>query len=208
MIVCCGEALVDFLPDKTAAGAPAFVAKPGGAPLNVAVAIAPLGVSAGVFCRISSDRLRTPLHRKLNRRGVDVRIERLVEMSDIVRLSRADLASLAPGEAFAAVAARWLERGAKLIVLTKGADGAEGRSRSASVEVSPPSITPVDTIGAGDAFSGALLAHLEGRGALSKARLAELDGREIRDALAFAANAAAVSVSRAGADPPWLRELV
>jgi fructokinase len=307
MIVCCGEALVDFLPAKTETGANAYVAKPGGAPFNVAVALARLGASAGFFGALSTDAFGAMLLATLAANGVDVefaarvarpstlafvsfadgearyaffdegsagrmltendlpafptsvtalhfgsfslaeepcgsafealmqreqrdrvitldpnvrpemirnrdgyaaRIDRLVEMSDIVRLSRADLAYLAPGEAFAAVAARWLERGAKLVVLTKGAEGAEARSRATSAEVTAPTITPIDTVGAGDAFTGALLAHLEGRRALSKAGLADLGGHEIRDALMFAANAAAVSVSRAGADPPWLRELV
>ena len=67
-----------------------------------------------------------------------------------------------------------------------------------------PQVEVVDTIGAGDAFMGAFLARWRGRG-LGRADLARLD--EVEQAAAFACRVAAITCSRAGADPPRLAEL-
>ena len=131
----------------------------------------------------------------------------MIAMSDLLRLSLADLAYIAPDETFAAAAERWLSHGAKLIVLTKGSEGAEARTPSASAGITAPAASLIDAVGAGDAFLGALFAHLVGKKRLTKDALGSLDQTELRDALAFAAKAAAISLSRAGADPPWLREI-
>ncbi len=68
-------------------------------------------------------------------------------------------------------------------------------------------VTVADTVGAGDTFTGALLAHLHERGRLTKSAIAQLDADELRAALDFAVSAAAITVSRPGCDPPWRREL-
>ena len=65
----------------------------------------------------------------------------------------------------------------------------------------------VDTIGAGDTFDAGVLASLKRDGLLTKAGVAALDERAVRNALSFAARIAAVTVSRAGANPPWAREV-
>ena len=66
----------------------------------------------------------------------------------------------------------------------------------------------VQFVGAGDAFMGALLAHHHRGGRLTKETVASLAAAEWEEALGFAAKAAAISVSRAGADPAWLHELI
>jgi fructokinase len=142
-----------------------------------------------------------------NRDGYVARIERMVAMSDIVRVSDADLDYLAPDGSFDAVAGRWLAAGVKLVVLSKGAAGAEARGLSAGARVAARPVTVVDDVGAGDAFTAALLVHLSQGGHLDKRALARLDAAGLRNALEFASAAAALSVSRAGADPPWRREL-
>jgi fructokinase len=68
-------------------------------------------------------------------------------------------------------------------------------------------VTVVDTIGAGDTFMAGLLVALDRAGLLAKDAVARLSDAELREMLQFAARAAAVTVSRAGADPPWAREL-
>jgi fructokinase len=68
-------------------------------------------------------------------------------------------------------------------------------------------IAVADTVGAGDTFSAALLAWLDEAGQLSKDRIAALTKDELVAALDFASRAAAIAVSRPGADPPWRREL-
>ncbi len=142
-----------------------------------------------------------------NRAGYIDRIGRTVAMSDVVRLSRVDLAYLDPASGFDPIADAWLRRGAKIVILTDGANPVRARSAAASVEVPVPRADIVDAIGAGDAFMGALLAHWHACGELTKDGIAGLGGGRIEDALAFAVKAAAISVSRAGADPPWLHEV-
>ena len=149
--------------------------------------------------------VRPPLIR--NRDGYVARIERMAAMSDIVKLSDDDLAWLAPGVAFETVARRWFAHATRLAVLTKGAAGATALARNASVEVPGVAIETVDTVGAGDTLTAALLARLAQRQRLGKAALADLTADELTDALGFAVKAAAITASRAGADPPWLSEL-
>lgn len=142
-----------------------------------------------------------------NREGYLARLDRLVEMSDIVKVSEDDLAWLAPGDRFDDIAAAWLKRGAKIVILTRGADGARALTRTEQVDVPGVRVTVADTIGAGDTFSAGVLARLDALGLLTKPAVAGLARDHIADILAFATRAAAVTVSRPGADPPWLREL-
>ena len=68
-------------------------------------------------------------------------------------------------------------------------------------------MTVVDTVGAGDTFNAGVLASLHENGVLTKAAIADLGKDAIRDALRLGVRAAAVTVSRAGANPPWRDEL-
>ena len=142
-----------------------------------------------------------------NRDGYLARIDRLVAMSDVVKLSTEDLAWLAPGESFEAIARRWVAAGARLVVLTLGADGALAVSARESAEAPAVKVTVADTVGAGDTFTAASVVRLAQRELLTKSAVASLSHNQIADMLAFAAKAAAITVSRPGADPPWLREL-
>jgi fructokinase len=64
-----------------------------------------------------------------------------------------------------------------------------------------------DTVGAGDTFNAGVLAALWRAGRLSKEALSTLDDATIRDALTLGVRAAAITVSRPGANPPWAHEL-
>ena len=142
-----------------------------------------------------------------NRAGYLARIDRLIAMADIVKLSAEDLEWLSPGAAFGDTARNWLGKGAKLVVLTRGAAGAEAVTASASVAVPAALVSVADTVGAGDTFMAAILAHLDSAGLLDKRALRRLTKSRVTDLLTFAANAAAITVSRPGADPPWRHEL-
>jgi len=142
-----------------------------------------------------------------NRDAHIARLERLVGHTDIVKLSDDDLAWRAPGANFDAFADGWLARGARLVVMTRGATGASARTRRVSVSVPAVAVTVVDTIGAGDTFSAGLMARLDDKGLLTKSDVTGLSEAQVGDLLAFAAKAAAITCSRPGADPPWRREL-
>jgi fructokinase len=72
MIVCCGEALIDFLPRKTEGGADSYQPFVGGSVLNVAVAIGRLGVPAGFFCGLSEDFFGAMIRDALKASNVDI----------------------------------------------------------------------------------------------------------------------------------------
>ena len=135
------------------------------------------------------------------------RMNRMVAMADIVKLSDEDLKWFGETGGIDEIAASWLERGPKLIVVTRGSQGATGYTRSHHVTVKPQPVTVIDTVGAGDTFNAGILASLHDQGVLSKPALAELSEASIRSALTLGAAAAAVTVSRAGANPPWRHEL-
>ena len=142
-----------------------------------------------------------------NRDGYLARIDRLVAMADIVRLSNEDLAWLAPDRRFEDLATDWLGRGARLAILTRGAEGATAVTASAALSVPGVKVKVVDTVGAGDTFTAAMLSRLEKTGLLAKRGIAGLMRNDLADVLEFATKAAAITVSRAGADPPWASEL-
>ena len=65
----------------------------------------------------------------------------------------------------------------------------------------------VDTVGAGDTFNAGVLAKMSELGQLHKSALANLSPEVLAEALAYGARVAAVTVSRAGANPPWVEEI-
>jgi fructokinase len=131
------------------------------------------------------------------------RLGRLLARADLLKLSEDDLAWLAPGVA-PDEAVRSLLGGARAGVLTRGGDGALAVTPAGTFAVAAPEVDVVDTIGAGDAFGGGLLAwwrmHDLGRDALG-------DPDAVRDATRFACRVAALTCARAGASPPTLAEV-
>ena len=137
------------------------------------------------------------------------RIRRMVAVADIVKVSDDDLNWLVPGPDDLASKADTLRReGASVVIVTRGGDGATAYfGNGESVTVAAETVTVVDTVGAGDTFNAGVMASLERNGLLSKNAIANLSTEALHDALAFGAKVAAVTVSRAGANPPWAHEL-
>lgn len=135
------------------------------------------------------------------------RILRLVGHAAIVKLSGDDLSWLWPGLAPAEVAADILRRGPALVLITEGRAVAAAFAASGSVAVPALPVTVADSIGAGDSFNAGVLAALHRAGALSHEGLAQADAATLHAALVQGVGAAAITVSRPGADPPWAREL-
>ncbi|MCF3133479.1 carbohydrate kinase family protein [Streptomyces olivochromogenes] len=102
----------------------------------------------------------------------------------------------------------WLAAGPSAVVITRGGDGLTVFTRD-GVEHSVPGekVEVVDTIGAGDTVNAALLHGLSAQDALSPEALAGLGADGWTRLLRFAARAAAITCSRAGAEPPFAAEL-
>ncbi|WP_417250016.1 carbohydrate kinase family protein [Celeribacter sp.] len=136
------------------------------------------------------------------------RIDRMLAHADIVKISDEDLDWIARGTGtLDDQIADLLARGVKLVCLTEGAEGVRGFTSRGSVHVAANRVEVVDTVGAGDTFNAGLLAALSEAGLLTKDAIATLSDEAIRDALSLGSKAAAVTVSRAGANPPWKSEL-
>ncbi len=133
------------------------------------------------------------------------RIYQLVKLSYLVKLSDEDLLYLFPDKSLKEGVDSLLELGAQEVVLTKGKDGLEWHNRE-GLNIAVPAVDNpiVDTIGAGDTVSGALLTFLRdnkiGRGV-------SISGEQAEQALILAAKAAAVTTSREGANPPHRSEI-
>jgi fructokinase len=107
-------------------------------------------------------------------------------------------------------AARWLSGGPAVVVVTRGGAGAVGLSVAGRVDVPAPAITVVDTVGAGDSFMAGLLDHLATLDLLGPARLPDLRAiglAALTGMLHHAARIAAITCTRAGANPPTRAEL-
>ncbi|TPJ68425.1 carbohydrate kinase [Mesorhizobium sp. B2-7-1] len=135
------------------------------------------------------------------------RIREMMAMADIVKLSDEDLKWFDEAGSHEDVVRNWLDRGPKLIVVTHGSEGAVGYSKAHKVTVMPRKVKVIDTVGAGDTFNAGILASLHEQGLLTKAAIGDLPQDAIRKALELGAKAAAVTVSRAGANPPWRHEI-
>jgi fructokinase len=136
-------------------------------------------------------------------------IEQAVRQVDVVKVSDADLLALHPGEDPLSVAGSWARSGPALVVVTRGAHGAVAvRDEGGMLTVAGQRVDVVDTVGAGDAFSAGLLASLEEHALLTRDALRGADVTSLRSVLAFAAEVAAITCTREGADPPRRTELV
>ena len=144
---------------------------------------------------------------------VRAKIEALIGLSDVVKASEEDIAWLYDGAPTSGVLRLWGQLGPALTVVTRGDHGAViGLSITGEVtSIDATAARVVDTVGAGDSFmagllSGLLEAGLLG-GVLGRERLRSASLADVRPAVDRALACAAITVSRAGANPPRLTEL-
>ncbi|WP_300070033.1 carbohydrate kinase [uncultured Ruegeria sp.] len=137
------------------------------------------------------------------------RLNRMIAQADMIKVSDEDLDWIIPGpESHAEKVPLLLQAGPSVVIVTRGGDGATGYladGTETSVPVEPVQV--VDTVGAGDTFNAGVLAELHRSGHLSKSGLLGLTADTLRAALALGTKIAGVTVSRAGANPPWAHEL-
>jgi len=132
------------------------------------------------------------------------RVRRLLARSDIVKVSTEDLDFLLPGLGRRDQVTQLLDGGAAVVVVTDGPDPVRAFGRDGEATVAVPARPVVDTVGAGDALVGGLMAWCAAR------RLPREEARRlavVAEGLALAVEVAAITCSRAGADPPRSAEL-
>ena len=306
MILCCGEALIDFLPARTEQGQQAFQPFAGGSIFNVAIALGRLGTPVGFLGGLSRDFFGDMLRDALKESRVDsrtvilsdrpttlafvtldhgqpryafldegsaarmIRIEdlpdlphvpdalhfgsislisepgaatlehlaagmrekavisidpnirpsmvadrdaylerlnRMVGMADIIKISDEDMEWMFPDREPAKIVRTWLDAGTALVVLTRGGEGAHAFTRRFEVFQPVHEVAVADTVGAGDTFIAGLLSDLDHEGVLTRDGLHALEEEQVACAMDVAAKAAAITVSRSGANPPWDHEL-
>lgn len=140
------------------------------------------------------------------------RVEAVLPLADMVKVSADDLDWLYPGRPPRDVLADWAGRGPALVIITLGADGALAATAGLHAPVQRPGlpIEVVDTVGAGDAFSAGLLDGLHRRdllGAHRREALRTMGKAELTGLLDDAMLIAAVTCTRRGADPPAAAEI-
>lgn len=142
--------------------------------------------------------------------AVRTRVAELIGIADVVKTSDEDVQWLHPGRDAIEVAREWVIGGPALVVVTRGAEGAIAVTADAEIVVPAVPTDVVDTVGAGDTFMGALIDGLLSRTADIGVRTpgGGIRPDELEALLRRSAEAAAITVSRPGADPPRREELL
>ena len=131
------------------------------------------------------------------------RIERACRAASIVKISDEDFAWFGPHDSYEAAAQELLSSGnTRLVVVTKGVEGAFALTDAASARVPAIPVEVSDTVGAGDAFHSAVLVWLSKHGKLSLPALETLEEADLQAMIGFAVQVAAKTCSRSGAEPP------
>ena len=128
-------------------------------------------------------------------------VEKWAAISSVIKVSDDDMAWLYPDQKYQDVAQRWINDGAALVVITRGADGLLGITAAGSVEVPGVKIEVADTVGAGDTVGAIIVEAMVEKGILN------LTDEVLKTTLHRAAVAAGITCSRKGAQPPYKHEL-
>ncbi len=138
-------------------------------------------------------------------------VEQFLRVADVVKASDNDMEWLYPGQRPDDVAARWARSGPAVVVVTHGAGGAFAvTAGGARLQLPALPVDVVDTVGAGDSFMSGLIDGLWTEGLLGgsqRAALKAIDADTLQRVLERCLRIAAITVSRAGANPPRRAEL-
>lgn len=134
------------------------------------------------------------------------RLARWCALADVLRVSEEDLRTLRPGVPPQGVCDEWHAAGVRLVVITLGAHGALVSLDGERATVPGVRVRVVDTVAAGDSFTGGFLHHLNGVGLLG-GRLDRLTLADTVAAASFGTRVAALTCAVAGPNPPWAGQL-
>jgi len=137
------------------------------------------------------------------------RLNKMISSSDILKVSDEDLDWIVTsGSSINEKIEKLHNLGAKLIIVTKGAEGVAAYVKNKKVINLPAQkVNVIDTVGAGDTFNAGFLAKLSNLKLLSKSNIKNLSSKQISMALEYGIKAASITVSRKGANPPLLSEI-
>ena len=136
-----------------------------------------------------------------DRDNYQMAVEKWAAISSVIKVSDDDMAWLYPDQKYQDVAQRWINDGAALVVITRGADGLLGITADGAVEVPGVKIEVADTVGAGDTVGAIIVEAMIEQGILN------LNDEVLKATLHRAAVAAGITCSRKGAQPPYKHEL-
>jgi fructokinase len=148
-----------------------------------------------------------------DRSAVRTRLERLLAVADVVKVSSEDLAWLEPGAPADAAGLdsavqRWADLGPALTLLTDGGEPLRVSRAGRPVQrFQPLQVAVADTVGAGDALAAGLLSGLLAADVTTRSELAALGDARLSAVLDDAMLVAALTCTRTGADPPTAAEL-
>jgi fructokinase len=129
------------------------------------------------------------------------KVEKWVAISSAVKVSDEDLNWLYPGKVVGEIAKKWLEVGVELVVVTLGDKGMTAYRKNEQISVDAVKAVVADTVGAGDTVGAVLVEAIVNNG------LDRLTGEVLKTMLNRAVKAAAITVSRTGANPPSKEEI-
>ncbi len=129
------------------------------------------------------------------------KVEKWVAISSTVKVSDEDLNWLYPGKAINEIIKKWLDVGVELVVVTLGDKGIVAYRKNEQISVDAVKVVVADTVGAGDTVGAVLVEAIVDNG------LDRLTGEVLKTMLNRASRAAAITVSRAGANPPSKEEI-
>ena len=144
-----------------------------------------------------------------NKRSYFDRFVRLTSKVDIVKISEDDYRYLYGAQDFNKVSKVWLNNGVKLVIFTLGAEGSKViYDNGKEVFAKSKKVDVVDTIAAGDTFNAGFLLSLDEQGLLDRESLDIISDTQLEKALTFANKVASFTVTKKGANPPWLDEIL
>lgn len=166
------------------------------------------------FCKSMAGKMRISIDPNArpemtrDKTGWQKRIEDILAIANIIKISDEDLDYMHPGVSAQGFAERSLSNTTELVVVTTGKEGARAFTKSGTAEARPPAIEVADTVGAGDALMGAMLAWLLDQCADAETPIAGLNDEALMSLLTFGNTAAAINCTRIGAAPPTNAEIL
>ena len=136
------------------------------------------------------------------------RFVKLTSKVDIIKISEEDYRYLYGAQDFNKVSKVWLDNGVKLVIFTLGSEGSKVIfDNGKEVFVKSKKVDVVDTIAAGDSFNAGFLLSLDEQGLLDRVSLDIISDTQLEKALSYANKVASITVTKKGANPPWLHQI-